>query len=259
MNEPTPTRLLAAEGTHNLRDLGGYALPGGRETRWRRVLRGDGLHRLSPLAATRLVDEGLQLVIDLRGPEELSREPNPFAAHPRVRYENVALFDRLAPIASFGGDAARFDMAARYREAADLCGPAIARVLRLIAEAGEGLVLFHCAAGKDRTGIVAALLLLVAGVDRTLVVEDYARTATVAATLLSELRARALRHGQTEAAVRRFLASDPETMHAFIDHLDGQYGGTIAYLRGIGLGSEEIERLQGFLRTRDVPSDRRAS
>ncbi len=96
-------RHLPVPGTFNIRDLGGYAA-GPFETRWRRILRADGLHHLDEAGIAVLTDEGVTTVIDLRHGHELESQPNPFHAHPAVAYHNVSLFERLAPGDMAAGD-----------------------------------------------------------------------------------------------------------------------------------------------------------
>ena len=248
-------RHLRLPDTHNIRDLGGYARTSGGMTRWRRVLRGDSLAHLNPAGRERLLSERLTLVIDLRGPRELLAEPNPFAAEDRVTYRNIALFDAMTPITmtpitmapiTMAPNATAdtpFDMAARYRDALDRCGPRLAQVLRAIAEASEGMVLFHCSAGKDRTGIVAALLLRLADVGEDDIAADYALTATLATPMLDRLRRAARERNVDRAHLELVLASDASTMQAMLAHLRIQHGGITNYCRAIGLGSAEIDGL----------------
>ena len=244
MNAPLE-RLIELEGAFNVRDLGGYLRPDGTTTAWRQILRADGLHRLTPAAVQKLSDEGVRLVIDLRSAAELAVEPNPFADHPAVRYENVPLFAGLAPIAAMAAaNGGTFDMAARYCHALDGCGEPIARTLSLIADAPAGAVLFHCTAGKDRTGVIAALLLLVAGVEREIVVEDYAMTATIAPGLIEDLGSRLLKRGVEPGLVLQILASQPATMHTLLDHLEREHSGIGSYLSSIGLEDEVVDRLR---------------
>lgn len=225
--------------THNLRDLGGYARSNGGSTQWGRMLRGEALHHLRHDSVHKLVDSGLTLVIDLRGPHETGLTPHPFREHDTVAYRNVALFDALAPIAM---SETPFDMARRYCDALDHCGTQLAEVLRAIITAPQGLVLFHCTAGKDRTGIVTALLLLVSGVDRADIAADYALTAS-ADGLISQLRERALSAGGLPEHVERVLASDATTMLVMLDHIEATHGGIDAYLAGIGLTQSEVALL----------------
>ncbi|MDB5530306.1 MAG: protein tyrosine/serine phosphatase [Devosia sp.] len=232
-------RHLTLPNTHNVRDLGGYARTHGGITQWRRVLRGDSLFHLSQVGRDQLLAEGLSLVIDLRGPGELASAPNPFADDASVVYRNIALFDALSPIAIADTP---FDMAARYRDALDRCGDRIAQVLGAIAGAPEGMVLFHCTVGKDRTGIVAALLLLLADVAEDDIITDYALTATLAAPMLDRLRLAARERAVDMAHLDLVLASDATTMQAMLAHLRNQHGGIANYCHASGLGIAEIDR-----------------
>lgn len=224
--------------THNIRDLGGYARRTGGSTQWRRILRGDSLHHLHQAGRDALAEASLSLVIDLRNSRETTAEPNPFGNHASVAYVNVSLFEALAPIAL---SQAPFDMAQRYRQALDTSGDRMVRVLQLIVDAPPGMVLFHCTAGKDRTGLVAAMLLALAGVDTEDIVADYALTAS-AAPLLERLRQRSLANGGDPLHVERVLASDAATMAATLEHLQLAHGGAELYLRRAGLPDESVRR-----------------
>lgn len=240
----TYERLIALEGAHNVRDLGGYATGTGAITRWRSLLRSDGLHLLTASDVDTLLGEGLLTVIDLRNAHELALEANPFRANRRVRYHNTPLFSALAPIEAARTGPEPFDMAARYCEAIDTCQPAIAEVLHIISGAPDGLVLFHCSAGKDRTGVISAILLAIAGVEEDVIVEDYALTATIAVPLIERLRAKAVRNGIDPALVELFLASDPATMRAMLAHARKTYGSLPAYAAHVGLSSADLEKLR---------------
>ncbi len=232
-------RHLPVPGTFNIRDLGGYAA-GPFETRWRRILRADGLHHLDEAGIAVLTDEGVTTVIDLRHGHELESQPNPFHAHPAVAYHNVSLFERLAP-----GDMAAGDVLLDlYIQALTTRHDAISQVLTLIAEAPEGVVLFHCTAGKDRTGLVAALLLALAGVATATILDDYALTKPMIAPLLDRLIAEAEERGADLAALRPLLACEPQTMAATIAHILDNHGSVEAYLLAIGLSDATIARLK---------------
>ncbi|SEQ14411.1 protein-tyrosine phosphatase [Devosia sp. YR412] len=225
--------------THNIRDLGGYARATGGTTQWNRILRGEALHYLRDESVAQLTDQHLALVIDLRGPHETTVTPHPFIDHPTVAYRNIVLFNALAPIAMAE---APFDMSKRYCDALDTCGPQLAEVLRAIITAQPGIVLFHCTAGKDRTGVIAALLLALAGASRADIVADYALTAE-AEGLIGQLRQRAIAAGGQPEHIDRVLASDAGTMEIMLDHLDAAHGGINAYLASIGLTPSEVTQL----------------
>ena len=229
--------------THNIRDLGGYAREAGGTTQWRRILRGEALHSLTDESRTELVENDLSLVIDLRGPHETGVTGHPFVDHPSVAYRNIVLFNALAPIAMALQD---FDMARRYCESLDRCGTQFAEVFRAIIDAHNGIVLFHCTAGKDRTGVVAAMLLALSDVSDGDIAADYALTAS-AHRLIDQLRTRALAAGGSPEHVERMLASDAATMQTFLAHLDTAHGGIEAYLLAIGLTAIEIAALRDRL------------
>lgn len=225
--------------THNIRDLGGYGRSNGETTQWGRLLRGEALHSLTSASVAKLLESNLALVIDLRGPHETAATAHPFRNHLAVAYCNIPLFDALAPIAQSGTD---FDMAQRYSDALDKCGQQLVAVLRAIIAARPGIVLFHCTAGKDRTGIIAALLLLLAGVSRADIATDYALT-SAAQGLIDQLRARALTAGAEPDHIERVLASDADTMLTMLDHLERTHGGILAYLVALGLSEAEVSHL----------------
>jgi len=240
------TRHLPLAGTYNVRDLGGYAAAGGT-TRWRRVLRADSLHKLDAEGVAALVNEGLLTVVDLRQPQELQAHPNPFASHDRVAYHNVSLFEHVIPPM----DAADV-LLEMYKLALVERGAALNSILSAIAETGEeGAVLFHCTAGKDRTGIVAALLLALAGVDHDTINADYALTAQMIAPLNAELTAGAVARGADPQGFQKLLAANPTTMAAFLSHIEAMHGGIAGYLTSIGIGPD----LQAKLRRRLIATE----
>jgi protein-tyrosine phosphatase len=239
MSEPHD-RVIRLAGTYNLRDLGGYPLRSGGTTKWRRVLRSEALSDMTPRSIAELLSLGVSRMIDLRGPHETGVEPSPFAYRPEVAYHLVPLYDQLAPIVA--GETP-FEMGERYIDALSKCGNRIAHVLRLIANGGDGVVLFHCTAGKDRTGVIAALLLSIVGADRDVVVRDYAMTGE-ATLLIARLRTRALARGGAAEHVDRVLASRAESMEMMLDWLDERYGGIEAYNHSIGLEPETIAALR---------------
>lgn len=244
--------LIPLQGAENVRDLGGYALAGGGTTQWRRVLRGDGLHALTPEDLLCLHDLGVRSVIDLRGPAELARQPSPYAtqastpsASPSdgISYANVPLFEKLSPIDMAVSDGS-YTLLGRYLEAIDQCGTRIAEVLTRIAVAEPGVVLFHCTVGKDRTGLIAGLLLSLVGVAPDTVVEDYALTERIAGPLLAGFRVAALERGLPPAHVDELLSSPPAAMAGVLAHIDARYGGVAAYLTANGVDATVQERLK---------------
>lgn len=247
-------RHIRLHGAFNVRDLGGYAIAAGGTTRWRSLLRADGLHGLSERDVELLTDMGLRTVVDLRNDAELSRQPSPFADRPDIRYHHIPLFDGLAPVEIMASTSDGFDLAARYAAAADLCRPAMGRVISTIAEAEDGIVLFNCSAGKDRTGIVAAMLLSLAGVGEDEIAADYALTHSIAAPLLRRLKEQALSRGLDEIVATRLLSCEQVTMRSLLSHIGVRYGGFAAYLGGIGIGDRHLRLIAGRLSGAPVPA-----
>ncbi len=251
---------IELDGAVNVRDLGGLPADDGRQIAERRLLRGDNLQDLSPADVHLLVDElGVTTVIDLRSPAEVTAEgPGPLTRLESVQhaYHPVLAESGTATDAAADALAVRRD-GARSRYSDDLmCGhylgyledrPAeVAAALRSIAQAG-GAALVHCAAGKDRTGVVVALALSVAGVRRDAIVADYAATGERIGAVLGRLRS-----SETYAAD---LNSRPdsdhhpraETMAAFLEVVDSRYGGALAWLAGYGFGAGDASLLRARL------------
>lgn len=243
---PETHRHLPLGGTWNVRDLGGYAVAGGGHTAWRRVLRADALHRLDDAGRGTLLDAGLRTVIDLRFDREVASAPSPFTADDGVEVIRLPLFDRLAvgpsgiPDAPDGPD----PLFGLYSVALAQCRPALQAALAAIADAPDGMVLFHCTAGKDRTGLVAAMLLLSVGVDTATVEEDYALTTRYLAPMFETLLADARARGDDVERMSRYLGSDIETIRATLRHLAETHGGATAYLAGGVLDERHLHRLR---------------
>lgn len=236
MSVTLDTQPLPYPGVHNIRCLGGYETDGGARTRADAVWRGCALTGIDQEDHEDLLARGLATIIDLRRDDEIASAPNPLANDPRVIYVNIPLFDGLAPIDQMAEEAGgEFNMGIRYVRALDDCQSNMAQVMRTIAGASPGGVYFHCTAGKDRTGLIAALLLSNAGVARDVVIAEYALTTRLGASLMDRLRI-AIRHrGASAARTEQILASEPDTMRNVLAHLDTTYGGPISYLDRIGI------------------------
>ncbi len=160
---------------HNFRDVGGYPTEDGFQVRWRRLYRSDSLHRLADDDLDRFHALGVRTVVDLRHPEEIERRGR--APH-GPRYHNLSIehrfwdidndYDPEAGIARFFAD--------RYHEVTRDGRAEIRQALEVIAEADNAPVVIHCAAGKDRTGVLTALVLRLLGVAEEDVIADYALT-----------------------------------------------------------------------------------
>ena len=222
-------RRLPLTGTDNTRDLGGYPVPGGF-TRWGMTFRSDAPVNLTREDVETLRKLGVSTHIDLRTLEEVERRPSAVTNLPGFRYHHVDLCAcmQMMPDTEEG-------VAISYFEMTQQAEP-MAHIFRIIAET-EGGLLFHCAAGKDRTGVVAAILLMLAGANRDELLADYILTAAY-----------------MREPVKKFLAEDPdipayivtpriEYAEAFLDHFLGAYASAGAYLQSIGIPAEAIKSI----------------
>ncbi|MCZ8513762.1 tyrosine-protein phosphatase [Paenibacillus filicis] len=238
---PTPERVIKLQGAYNVRDLGGYAAADGRMTRWGQVYRADGLHKLSELDQQELIARGLAKVVDLRHDREIEEMKDVFAGSDRVAYHHVSLINPTSTanssIRSLG------DMYVGMLEQAH---PSIRAVMELIAGEEQRAVLFHCTAGKDRTGVISGLLLQLAGVPDDIIIEDYAMTSECIAPLMEELRA-----GRPEMVpaemYEKFLGCDRDNMSMMLGYLQEAYGGAERYLLSIGVTEAQVASLKSKL------------
>ena len=236
-------QIIELDGAYNIRDLGGYRTRSGARTRFRRVLRADATHRLTRADVDTLLGRELRTVIDLRAPHEVRQSPSLFAGLDGLDYRSLPLFDALSPEHIEARDASRDPLLPFYFGTLESRGARIAEVLQAIAEARPGAVMFNCTAGKDRTGLISALLLGNADVVPEEIVEDYALTEPLISGLVDEFMTKARASGRDLDAYRRVLRARPETMMAVLDEIAGRYGSVSAYLEGIGLRRPVLDGL----------------
>jgi protein tyrosine/serine phosphatase len=235
------SRILGWEGCFNARDLGGYRTEHGRETRRGAIVRSDTPSRLTESGRAALLEHGIRSIVDLRKPDETDLHPNPFAepGPHGIAYTVISLVDPAkAPLDE------DITLADDYKGMIDRYQATIAQIVTTIAEAPPGGVMIHCMAGKDRTGIISALLLALVGVPKEVIAADYALTAECLRPLDEDW----LENGPGEREERerdyvKFRARD-EVMLEVLDHLDERYGGVEAYLLEAGVSAADIQRLQ---------------
>jgi len=245
------TRTLLWDGCVNVRDLGGHPTEDGGETRVGAIVRADSVRQLSEEGWDALVDYGIRTVVDLRLHSELEADP---PHEPPVELVHVSLFPELDSPHWVEIDAitrATPDHVVRtqsvYLEFLTRFHESFAVAVRAIADARPGGVLVHCQAGKDRTGLLCALLLRLAGVSAEDVADDYA---------LSEENLRA----QTEQWVseaddeaerewrRRVSATPAEAMLGTVQELERRYGGVREYLLAGGASEHDVDGARARLR-----------
>lgn len=230
-------RHLKLAGTYNFRDVGGYPTHTGGSTRWRTLFRCDSPHRLSEPDRASLIQGGLRTAIDLRQAEELAEAPNVFAASAQVSYRHLPLLNDTSSMPEVLPTLVEI-----YRSILDERGDQVGAVLAAMAAPGGLPAVVNCTAGKDRTGLISALVLGLAGVPEETIVADYALSgACLAGVYLDEARQRAAAQGFSYDLLVR---CDPNFMRATLAHVNQRYGGIEAYVRAIGVGDAEIDRLR---------------
>lgn len=236
-------RSIDLDGCVNFRDLGGYPTADGRRLRWRLLFRSDALHSLSAADVTRLRDElGLSDIIDLRSTFELNSEGRgPLAEQPIV-FHHTPLFDGN-PSATDRGAAAEMTLGDRYVGMMEMAQGKIVNVVRILAKARRGAV-YHCAAGKDRTGVISAVLLGALGVPDELIVADYAlsgeRIDEIIARVMSMKGYQDTLHEMPEDT----LHAHPVSMETVIARVSEKWGSMADYLRDGGLAEVDVRRLR---------------
>jgi protein-tyrosine phosphatase len=269
----TQTATLGLINATNARDLGGFSTADGRRTRHGRVFRANALNRLTDddvLAVGRL---GLVHVVDFRHDEEIKLTgPDRLPHAPGCRVVPVPIFDPEHDVFTLvnaalgrrrqpGGGSADpvplefpvstdVAMVALYRwfVTSPLAREAFARVVRLVATAESLPLLFHCTAGKDRTGWLTAVLLTAVGVDRDPIRADYLLTNELNADGNAYIIGQVGGHLADPAALAPLLEARPEYLAAAFDQADESYGGMAGYLRaGLGLDDAVLAALSDNL------------
>jgi protein-tyrosine phosphatase len=239
-------RALVVDGLLNVRDLGGLTTPDGRRVRPGRVVRSDNLRGLTDDGAVALVrDLAPRLVVDLRTEAECAREGRGLAGVADVRYVNLPLQPKaaLSPDQVAAGLATNLfdDYVLQIRDN----GASLLAALELLSDGQALPAVVHCTAGKDRTGVLVALLLDLLGVAREQIVADYAATTDNMPGILARIRSSPFFRGNGLAAAPAWIfESTPETMRAFLAWLDEEHGGAERWATGNGLLPSAVRRLR---------------
>ena len=252
---------LDLDGTANARDVGGLPTVDGRTTRSGVLLRSDDLQDLSARDVQRLVgDLHLRTVVDLRSTGERH------LTGPAPLRETDVVHHHFSLIPEWDGEADRLEVdralprlpeRPRQRSATDLqqhyvgyvrqAGDQVARALQVLADPASGTTLVHCAAGKDRTGVVVALALSLAGVTRDAVVADYVRSAERAEGILARLQATQAYGPSLVDTTPAEITPVPTSMEGFLDDVDRRYGGPHGLAMSLGVDEETVTRLAARL------------
>jgi len=223
------------QGCRNVRDVGGLPTADGGSVREGVLIRADSLQFLSADGVEAVRRAGVGRILDLRADGEVAEWPTPFTGDPLAVRQ--ALQDPADP------DHGQATIVAACTWMLDRHPELFADALQAIADAPDGAVVVHCLGGKDRTGMVVALALSIAGVPENEIVADYFLTQERLAGWLAEQLA-----DEPDTSLHpemiEFRDTRAESMTAILRHLDDTYGGPEAYLRHGGLTTEDLDRLR---------------
>jgi protein-tyrosine phosphatase len=243
-------RELAWEGCLNIRDLGGHRTDDGRETTYGAIVRADSVRQLTDAGWAAAVGYGVTSIVDLRTDVELEADPPvdlPIeVAHVSFFEDDPEVFAEVEAVSEAAPDtaAATRDV---YLVFLERFRANVAAAMSAVAQAPDGAVVVHCVGGKDRTGLLTALLLHLAGVDDEQIAADYA---------LSEVRLQSrhdlwMAEAGSEAErerIRRIAATPAESIAGVLQELRRRYGSIEGYLRAGGLTADDLQLVRARLR-----------
>ena len=232
-----PRRRIGLPGVFNLRDVGGYPVEGGGSVRWRTLFRSDALYRLDAAGVATVTGLGLRTVVDLRSQPEVDLAPSPVGGC----VTHVPLLTGNLPEVPLSlGDL--------YHHLADECGEQIGGAIAALCGGDAMPALVHCSAGKDRTGVVIALILAVLGVPDEVIAADYALSAAYLdpdqTPVIGQLRAST---GLGDELIAALLSSPPALILGLLRRIRERDGSVDGYLRGHGLTDAALGRLRAAL------------
>lgn len=223
------TRRIPLSSTYNTRDIGGYFAGDGYMTKWKVIIRSDVPAFLSERDINLLREYNLRLVIDLRAPDQINLKSSALMDVSGIEYTKCSFKN--------GNRTPKYkkDVINIFKELLSDYGN-IAKIMRLIIRT-DGAVLFHCTAGKDRTGVIIALLLSPAGVSKEDIVADYSMSYSYIRPIIRDIKK------ATSGLPEWYGVTYPEIMEAVLEYI----GNSFDYLLNCGLTEEEIVKLKKHL------------
>lgn len=242
-NNQGPYARLPLQTVINCRDIGGYPTQSGTMTQWKRFLRSANLNAVSPEDADFLTSYGVSTIIDLRTPRELKLEPNVFEHSSDVIYKNVNLTGGNMAGGAMkllkAGVNPNMVMGQNYINILDM-QTTIKEVFDIILSADDGIVLYHCSAGKDRTGVISLLLLGLADVNRTDIVSNYEISYTHIEDNIPEL---------AKEFPLNMIKSEPINIKIAYDHIMTEYHGFRTYYEALGYSENDVQAIKARILT----------
>jgi protein-tyrosine phosphatase len=246
------SRHLSFESVINFRDLGGYHARNGKTVAWRRIFRSGDLRHMTQGDFKKLKEEiRLVTVIDLRSGPEIENNGKGLLEGSEIKYCNISFMTDDDP----GDNASRYEhctnMGEFYLEMARQkdYGKRIIEALEVIADSGNHPLVFHCAVGKDRTGILAAILLNLLGVEEDDIIQDYTLSEPYMDELLARLKNNPQKSDPPLDIPDYFWKASPESMKLFLSTISKEYGSIEGFLKAQGAQASLVRRLEKALLT----------
>ena len=239
-----PDRRVVLDGCLNFRDLGGYG-----DIAWGRIYRSDSLHRVSEGDARRLVEElGLRSAIDLRSPPERVDAGTDAIDRVPLTHHLVPLTDEISRKPRSLQDV---DLGEIYFLMLQFAGERIARIVRLLGDPANVPAVYFCAGGKDRTGVVSAVILGLLGVPDDEIAADYALTADALGPMFERDRAEGSPYAKGLGGLPpTAFEAGAETMATTLAALRQKFGSMAGYAASVGITDDEVAALRANLTSR---------
>jgi protein-tyrosine phosphatase len=237
----TMDRHIALQGAVNFRDLGGYEAADGLRTRWRVLFRADGLSELTEDDLDLVRQLGIRTVVDLRSGNEVEQNRFNVEAHP-VSFHHFPFIHELPDVDNWKYRPGL--LGSQYKEMLDEAGEQIVGAITVLAAPDARPAVFHCTAGKDRTGLLSAVVLSLLGVPEDTVVADYALSQLAMDGLRLKLQAMYPDSETLLGEMPEVFSADPANMVGLFEHLREHYGTIEGYAAAIGLPGDVLAALR---------------
>jgi protein-tyrosine phosphatase len=244
-------RHLRFKSVHNFRDIGGYRGHKGKTVAWRRVFRSGEFRNITREDLERMTKElGVNHVIDLRSGSELKNNGNGLLEGCGIKYCNIAFMkdENGDPPLNYGQMTHLGDFYLALMSDKDFGGKVV-QALEMIADPKNHPLVFHCAVGKDRTGMLAAMLFKLLGVKETDIIQDY----TLSGPYMAEVKASLFSNPKTHEAMPQIpdilWSAVAPSMEVLLANLKREYGSAGQYLRKMGMDDDLPRQLRSILLT----------
>lgn len=239
-------RRLELAGSFNFRDLGGYETVDGRTVRWRRLFRSDALHRLTQEDVVQLYEIGLTTVIDLRSSYELEADGVGLLFEREILHRHVPFHANPTPRSP---EEMQVDLFTLYQQMLEQAQPCVNQVFSALAESETYPAVFHCAAGKDRTGMIGGLLLSALGVPDEEIIADYALTDIYMADRLEAMRNSPEFKKRYANINPTWMRAEPATMANTLSFIASEHGSVKEFLAYCDVTDDHIDTIREHLLT----------